>query len=89
MKYRRPHLSDIAKELDLPEDICSGGFRIELFSDTVVIDGCKNVAEYGGGAIKLNTGRQTVGVFGDNLTIKSFVCSQAVITGKIISVELE
>ena len=89
MKNRHPNLSDIAKELDLPEDICSGGLHIELFSDTAVIDGCRSVAEYGGGIIRLNVGRQTVGVFGDNLTIKSFVCSQAVITGKIISVELE
>lgn len=89
MKNKRPNLSDIAKELDFPEDICTGGLHIELFIDTAVVDGCRNVAEYGEGMIRLNAGGHTVGIFGDCLTIKSFSCSQAVIAGKILSVELE
>ncbi|MCQ2479366.1 MAG: hypothetical protein MJ120_01900 [Clostridia bacterium] len=89
MKKRTSKISDIAKGLDIPEDICSDGFHIELFSDTVIIDGCKNVAEYGDGCIKLNVGKKCIGVFGDELTIKSYICSQVIISGKIVSLELE
>lgn len=88
MKNRQSRISGIAKELDLPEDLCFDGYHIELFNDTVIIDGCRNVAEYGNGSIKLNTGGCVVGVFGDGLTIKSFACAQVIISGKIISLEL-
>lgn len=89
MKKRASKISDIAREFDFPEDVCSGGFHAELFSDTVIVDGCKNVAEYGDGCIKLNVGRNRIGVFGDKLTIKSYICSQIIICGKIVSLELE
>ncbi len=89
MKKRASKISDIAKEFDFPEDLCSGGFHIELFTDTVIVDGCKNVAEYGDGCIKLNVGKSRVCVFGDSLTIKSFICTQVIISGKIVSLELE
>ena len=88
MKNRQSRISGIAKELDFPEDMCADGYHIELFNDTVIIDGCRNVAEYGSGGIRLNTGGCVVGVFGDGLTIKSFACSQAIISGKIVSLEL-
>ena len=89
MKNRQSRIAEFAKELDFPEDLRKDGYHIEIFNGTVVIDGCRNVAEYGDRCIKLNTGGSRVGVFGDGLTIKSFICSQAVITGKIISLELE
>lgn len=89
MKNKEQRFSDLIREFDLPEDICKGGYHIEIFNGTVVVDGCRNVSEYGDGSIKLNTGGCQVGVFGDNLTIRSFVCSQITITGRIISVELE
>ncbi len=89
MKNRQPRIYGIAKEFDLPEDLCRDGYHIEIFNDTVVVDGCRNVAEYNDGRIKLSTGGRTVGVFGDGLTIKSFICSQVIISGNIVSVELE
>lgn len=89
MKNRPTRIYGIAKEFDLPEDICSDGYHIELFNDTVVVDGCRNVAEYSDGRIKLSTVSRTVGVFGDGLAIRSFACSQVIISGNIISVELE
>lgn len=89
MKNRQSHFSDFVKEFDFPEDLCKDGYHVELFNDTAVIDGCRNVAEYGDGYIKLNTGSRLIGIFGDGLTIRSFACSQTVITGKILSVELE
>ena len=89
MKNRQTHFSDFVKEFDFPEDLVKDGYHVELFNDTVVVDGCKNVAEYGDGYIKLSTGSRLIGIFGDNLTIKSFACSQVIVSGRILSVELE
>lgn len=89
MKNKQQKLTDLVKEFDFPEDLCRGGFHIELFNGNVIVDGCKNVAEYSDGRIVLNTGSRRIIVLGDNLIVKSFACSQANITGNIISVELE
>lgn len=89
MRKKQTNFTDLVREFDFPEDICKNGYHIEIYNDTVVVDGCRNVAEYGDGNIKLNTGSRLVCIFGDGLTIKSFACSQAVIVGKIVSVELE
>lgn len=89
MKNRQTRLSEIVREFDLPEDLCKGGYHIEIFNDTVIVDGCRNVNEYGDGEIKLNTGGGQVGISGDGLVIKSFACSQITVSGRIISVELE
>ncbi len=89
MKNRQSHFSDFVKEFDFPEDSCKDGYHVELFNDTVLVDGCKNVAEYSSEGIKLNTGSRVIGVFGDGLIIRSFACSQVIISGKILSVELE
>lgn len=89
MKNRQPNFSDFVKEFDLPEDLCRGGYHIELFNDTVIVDGCKNVAEYSDGRIALNTGSKKIIVLGDDMNVKSLACSQVIITGRILSVELE
>lgn len=88
MKNKSSRFAMLAQELDLPEDLGKDGYRIEIYKNTVVIDGCRNVAEYGDGIIRINAGRVCVRVAGSGLTIKSFSCSQIVINGFIISVEL-
>ena len=88
MKNRQSRMTGIVREFDLPEDVCSGGYHVEMFNETVIVDGCRNVAEYSGGLIKLNTGNTQIAVSGDNLTIRNFACSQVTVTGRIISVEL-
>ncbi len=88
MKNKHPRLSDIARELDFPEDICKGGYHIELFNNTVIIDGCKNVAEYSDNKIRINTRSGQIGICGDDLIVKTFSCSQITVSGNIIYVEV-
>ena len=88
MKNKNPRFQSIAAQLDLPEDIAKDGYHIEIMNDCAVVDGCKNVAEYGDGIIRLNVGGKIVSVIGCNLTIKSFFCGQVTVTGRIAAVEI-
>ena len=88
MKNKVSRINSIARELDLPEDIGKDGYHIEMFTNTVVLDGCKNIAEYDENVIRLNTGKKIISVLGNNLTIKDFLCCQVTICGYIVSVEI-
>ncbi len=58
--------------------------KIEMLGNReIIIDGCKGVVEYGENLIKLSLGKSTLSVSGDNLVIKSFDSSIAVISGQI------
>lgn len=80
--------SSFLQRFDLPEDLTKNGYHIEIFNSCAVVDGCKNVSEYGDGVIRLNLGSTIVSVIGNCLTIRSFSCGQATIDGHISSVEI-
>ena len=88
MKNKSSKLTILAQEFDLPEDMGKDGYYIEIFGSTFVLDGCKNIAEYGDNAIRLNTGKKIISVLGNGLVIKSFACGQVTICGYIVSVEI-
>ena len=88
MKNKTSRLSALAQELDLPEDFGTNGFHIEIFPDTLILDGCQSIAEYADGVIRLYTAQKTVSVFGSDLTIRSFACGQVKICGLLLSVEM-
>ncbi len=61
--------------------------KIEMLSNReIIIDGCKGVVEYTENYIKLSLGIGTICVSGDNLLIKSFDSSIAVISGTITDI---
>lgn len=88
MKNKKSKLNFLANEFDLPEDICKDGYHVEIMNSCVVVDGCKSVAEYADGIIRLNVGKKTVSVIGSELLIKSFSCGQVTISGNVLCVEL-
>ncbi len=80
--------SSFLQRFELPEDLAKNGYHIEIFNSCAIIDGCKNVAEYGDGVIRLNIGCNVVSVIGNSLVIRSFNCSQVTIDGHICSIEI-
>ncbi len=61
--------------------------KIEMLGNReIIIDGCKGVVEYDEILIKLSLGENILSISGDNLVIKSFDSSVAVITGQICDI---
>ncbi len=61
--------------------------KIEMLGNReMIVDGCKGVVEYGETLIKLSLGENVLSLSGDNLVIKSFDSSVAVITGLICDI---
>ncbi len=61
--------------------------KIEMLSNReIIIDGCKGVVEYTENHIKLSLGIGAICISGDNLVIKSFDSSIAVISGTITDI---
>lgn len=64
--------------------------RIELIgTHQCIIDGLKGITQYSTDKIKINLGKNSVSVLGDELYINSFSYQGAIIEGTIISVEFE
>ena len=64
------------------------GAHIELFSNReIILDGCYGVFEYREDYIKLNLGKGTLVLCGENFDISSFEAKVITIKGKISSVE--
>ena len=80
-QYNTPFAHRICERLELPEDVFRNCSHIELVSNCcAMVDGCKSV-------IKLCLGKSSVKFTGYDLTIKSLSLEQAMIEGKIISLE--
>ena len=61
--------------------------KIEMLGNReMIVEGCKGVVEYGETLIKLSLGENVLSLSGDNLVIKSFDSSVAVITGLICDI---
>lgn len=88
MKNKSSRLASFAREFDLPEDIGKDGYHIEIFGDTFVLDGCRNIVEYGENTVRLNAGGKVISVIGSDLVIKDFACCQVTICGFIALVEI-
>ncbi|MBQ8227529.1 MAG: YabP/YqfC family sporulation protein [Clostridia bacterium] len=80
--------SSLMQKLDLPEDLTKNGYHIEIFNSCAVIDGCRSVAEYNEGKIRLSLSDACISLIGNNLTIRSFSCSQVTVDGRICAVEI-
>ena len=61
--------------------------RIEMAGNReIIIDGCKGVVEYTENNIRISLGESVLSLSGDNLIIKSFDSSVAVISGQICDI---
>lgn len=61
--------------------------KIEMLGNReMIVDGCKGVVEYNETLIKLSLGENVLSLSGDNLIIKSFDSSVAVISGQICDI---
>ncbi len=73
-------------KIPLPEAL-SDQPKIEMLGNReIIVDGCRGIAEYGENLIKLNTGEYVLSIIGDEMVIKSFDSSVAVISGKIAEI---
>ena len=87
-QYNTPLALRICERLELPEDVFRNCSHIEVVSNCcAMVEGCKSVTEYNDTVIKLNLGKNSVKFTGCDLTIKSLSLEQAMIEGKIISLE--
>lgn len=72
--------------IPLPE-VLSDEPKIEMLGNReIIVDGCKGVVEYGENLIKLNAGKCVLSVLGDELLIKAYDGSVAVISGTITDI---
>ena len=64
--------------------------HIELIGNTeCIIEGLKSIIEYTKGRIKVDVGKMTVTLCGDDLYINSFTPGGATVEGEIVSLEFE
>lgn len=62
--------------------------NIEMYGNReIIVDGCKSVADYSGGYIKLDLGEKFLKICGNELTVTSYIYEQADIKGEIVSLE--
>lgn len=78
----------ISAALAIPQDIICDVPRIVFDSNTkVYIENFKGISEYGSENIKINAGRYTITLSGENLEIKSMTTDEAAIEGIIKTVD--
>lgn len=83
-RKKKKHIEKM--RIPLPEAL-SDEPKIEMLGNReIIVDGSKGVVEYGENLIKLNTGEYVLSILGDELIIKSFDGSIAVISGKIAEI---
>jgi sporulation protein YqfC len=74
------------RKLQIP-DLYLNEAKIEMLGNReMIVDGCKGVVEYGETLIKLSLGDRVLSLSGDDLIIKSFDSSVAVINGQICDI---
>ena len=81
-------LQKVAKVMELPMDLVSGMFHIELSGNReAVIEGCNGVLEFDENIVRLNVGKFIIKFTGRGLIIKELTKSSVVVEGFIISIE--
>lgn len=77
----------INRVLELPVEVIGDGLRVNIIDNTyVLIEGKSKVADYFDNYIKIKTESYTLGVDGENLTIKEISDTDLIINGKIMNI---
>ena len=83
-------LSKIARDLDFPSDMYSGGFRCEVFSDNeAAVYGVRSICDYTPQTIVLAHKRGKLVFCGECLLCDSYVEGVVCIRGKILEMRFE
>ncbi len=83
-------LEKTAEVFDLPADILAGLPRLELTGDRQLrLENHKGILFYGPEEIRVAGGKLTIKVRGDGLELRAMNGLELLITGRILSVELE
>ena len=83
---RKKKNMNVKPRIPLPEAL-NNEPKIEMLGNReIIVDGAKGVVEYGENLIKLNTVEYVLFILGDELVIKSFDGSVAVVSGKIAEI---
>ena len=89
-KIKQKFLSRISGALDFPSDIYSGGFRIEMYSDTeAVAYGVRGIEDYTSERVELFYKRGRIIFSGRALGCDSYVDGVVCIKGEICKVDFE
>ncbi len=75
------------KRIQLPDGLGSEPKIETLGNREIIIDGVGGVVEYGENLIKLNAGSLLISIVGNELLIKAYDGSVAVISGQISQIE--
>lgn len=79
----------LSERLDLPSDISVGSAKLSVYGKSkVLIENHKGILHYGENEIELNAKGMTVRILGDELSISAMDKNDMVITGRILSLEL-
>ena len=90
-KPRRRSLAEhVARQLTLPADAVAGMPRIELIGDGQLrVERHRGILAYDTSEVHIGAGRVTVRVRGFGMELRTMNRQELIITGRIVSVELE
>ncbi len=79
----------LSERLDLPSDISVGSAKLSVYGKSkVLIENHKGILHYGENEIELNAKGMTIRILGDELSISAMDKNDMLITGRILSLEL-
>lgn len=79
----------LSERLDLPSDISVGSAKLSVYGKSkVLIENHKGILHYGENQIELNARGMTIRILGDELSISAMDKNDMLITGRILSLEL-
>lgn len=79
----------LSERIDLLTDVNVGSARLSVYGKTkVLIENHKGILHYGENEIELNAKGMTIRVLGDELSISAMDKNDMLITGRILSLEL-
>lgn len=79
----------LSERLDLPSDISAGSAKLSVYGKSkVLIENHRGILHYGENEIELSAKGMTIRILGDELSISAMDKNDMLITGRIISLEL-
>lgn len=79
----------LSERLDLPSDISAGSAKLSVYGKSkVLIENHRGILHYGENEIELSAKGMTVRILGDELSISAMDKNDMLVTGRIISLEL-
>lgn len=80
----------LSERLDIPSDISAGSAKLSVYGKSkVLIENHKGILHYGENIIELSAKGMTVRILGDELSIAAMDKNDMLITGRILSLELD